>query len=199
MKILAPRIPFSINQTWKLARFRIVIGLIIIMVLPCLIIQRGISTSCINYGKRNFRKFLLLNKRGGREFKEKQRTDPYPLYPIDKRGVRDTGLFVKKKFIPIPEMIPEIIVPSLEGFNLKPYVSYKTEVSQEEFTAKDLFDEIYAEKIKEDFKKDDLCPNGDPKNPSEYEKLTPEEAFNRARKTGCDIFSDNTPSSYVRE
>lgn len=169
------------------------------MASPSLIIQRGISTSCISYGKRNFRKFLLINKRGSRVFKEKQRTDPYPDYPIDKRGVRDIGFKMGQKFVRVPEMIPQLIVPSLEGFNLKPYVSYKANVSQGEFTAKDLFNEIYAKKIKEDFEKEDLYPNGDPKNPSEYEKLTPQEALDRAKKTGTDIFCDGVPSSYIRE
>lgn len=55
------------------------------MASSCLILQRGISTSCVNYGKRNFRKFLLLNKRGSRDFKKKQATDPNPEYPIDSK------------------------------------------------------------------------------------------------------------------
>lgn len=157
-----------------------------------LILRRGIATSSSCYGKRNFRKFLVLNKRGNRAFKEKQRTDPYPDYPIDKRGTRDTGFKMGKKWVHVPEKVPELIVPSLEGFTLKPYVSYKVEnIVQGEFTAKDLFDEIYTKKIEEDFKNGKLLENGDPMNPSENEKLKPQEAKDRAGQTGCDIFCES--------
>ncbi|KAK2576602.1 hypothetical protein KPH14_005271 [Odynerus spinipes] len=163
-----------------------------IMASTCLVLRRGIATSAVCYGKRNFRKFLLPNKRGSRNFKEKQSKDPYPDYPIDKRGTRDTGIKVGNKWIHIPEKVPELIVPSLEGFTLKPYVSYKAQnIELEEFTAKDLFDEIYAPKIKKDFEENQLLENGDPINPSEYEKLTPQEAKDRAGKTGCDIFCES--------
>lgn len=86
-------------------------------------------------------------------------------------------------------MIPELIVPSLQNFHLKPYVSYKvTDVKKREFTAKDLFDLVYADKIKKDFKEGQLNPDGEPLNPNEYEALTPEEARIRAEMTGTDIF-----------
>ena len=86
-------------------------------------------------------------------------------------------------------MIPELVVPSLEGFNLKPYVTYESEnVTQEEFTAKDLFTVVYGGKIQEDFKNGKLTPDGEPLHPSEEEKLTPEEAEIRAAKTGADMF-----------
>lgn len=101
-----------------------------------------------------------------------------------------TGLKIQNKFKLIPEMIPELIVPSLKDFNLKPYVSYRVQdVNQREFTPKDLFDLIYADKIMKDFEEDKLGPNGEPLNPNEYEKLTPEEARNEAEKTGTDIFT----------
>lgn len=48
------------------------------------IISRGISTSCARYGKRNFRKFPLINKRGSKLFKKMQTENPDPLYPIDR-------------------------------------------------------------------------------------------------------------------
>jgi len=35
------------------------------------------------------------------------------------------------KFVLVPEMVPELIVPDLTGFELKPYVSYKTDVEIE--------------------------------------------------------------------
>jgi len=91
----------------------------------------------------------------------------------------------------VPEMIPELIVPSLEGFTLKPYVSYKVkDFTIPEYTAQSLFDDIYAKKIKEDFERNELNENGEPLNPSEYEKLTPQQAMDSAEKTGCDIFDD---------
>lgn len=92
----------------------------------------------------------------------------------------------------VPEMIPELIVPSLEGFTLKPYVSYKVkEFDQGEFTAQDLFNMIYAKKIEEDFANGQLNENGEPLNPSEYEQLTSQQAKDDADKTGCDLFSDD--------
>ncbi|XP_031830417.1 mitochondrial ribosomal protein L41 [Nomia melanderi] len=161
------------------------------MASTCMIIRRQISTSSVCYGKRNFRKFLLYNKRGSRAFKEAQKKNPDPHIPIDKRGVRDTGIKVGDKFVNIPEMIPELIVPSLKDFPLKPYVSYQTEdVIRKEFTAKDLFNLVYAEKIKKDFETNQLGPNGEPLNPNEYEKLTPEDAKMLADQTGTDIFTE---------
>uniref|UniRef100_A0A182MEQ5 Uncharacterized protein n=1 Tax=Anopheles culicifacies TaxID=139723 RepID=A0A182MEQ5_9DIPT len=101
------------------------------------IIKRGISTTASLSGKRNFRKFLLYNKRGTRIFKQQRAANPelYPDMPIDKRGVRDTGVTIDGKFIEIKERIPELVVPNLEGCKLKPYVSYKApDVVQSEFT-----------------------------------------------------------------
>lgn len=53
------------------------------MASSCMILRRGIATSCICHGKRNFRKFLLYNKRGSRNFKEQQAKNPDPDIPID--------------------------------------------------------------------------------------------------------------------
>lgn len=74
-------------------------------------------------------------------------------------------------------------------FQLKPYVSYRTaDVTQSEFTPEDLFYVVYATKITNDFKENKLDNYGNPVNPSEEEKLSPEEAKQKARKTGSDIF-----------
>lgn len=76
------------------------------------------------------------------------------------------------------------------GFQLKPYVSYRApEVTQSEFTAKDLFNAVYRQKIVNDFKNKKLNDNGDPTEPSEEELLTPEQAKIKARQTGSDMFS----------
>lgn len=110
--------------------------------------------------------------------------------PIDKRGVRDTGITLADgRFVEIPGKIPQLIVPDLTGFKLKPYVSYKTtEVSNSEFTSHELFNAIYAKKIIEDFKNDNLNEDGTSKEPSVQEEMTPNEAWMKARKTGSDIF-----------
>ncbi|KAJ6639928.1 39S ribosomal protein L41, mitochondrial, partial [Pseudolycoriella hygida] len=109
-------------------------------------------------------KFLLYNKRGTRDFKEKQRTDPHPDIPIDKRGVKDTGYNLDGVYYEIPEKIPQLIVPDLTGCKLKP------------------------KKIIEDFKNNKLNEDGSPVEPSEEELLDAETAFIRARQTGSDIF-----------
>lgn len=46
------------------------------------IIRRGFSTFCVRYGKRNFKDFTLINKRGPKEFKDRQSKEPDPKYPI---------------------------------------------------------------------------------------------------------------------
>lgn len=151
--------------------------------------QRTIFTTTPLEGKRNFRKFLVYNKRGTRVVKEAQRTQLNPPVPVQKRGVRDTGMVVNGRYVEIPEKIPEIIVPSLDNCNLKPYVSYKApDVIQSEFTSIDLFNAVYSKKIIEDFKENKLKEDGTPVEPSEQELLSAEEALQKARKTGSDIF-----------
>ncbi|KAG8212793.1 hypothetical protein J437_LFUL019763 [Ladona fulva] len=150
--------------------------------------NRSISTSASCFGKRNFRKFLLYNKRGTRVYKQEQAAAAVTEEPMYTRGVRRIGEIVDGKFVIIPEMIPELIVPNLEDFELKPYVSYRTpDVYQSEFTAKDLFDACYSAKIIESVKAGKLDENSDPTSFPE-ESPTPEEAWREARKTGSDIF-----------
>lgn len=156
------------------------------------VIRRGISTSATAAGKHNFRKFLLYNKRGTRIFKKLRAANPdqYADMPVDKRGVRDTGVTTADgRFVEIPAKIPELIVPNLKGCKFKPYVSYRApDVIQSEFTSQDLFNAIYAQKVIDDFKAGALEEDGSPKNPSAEEALGLEEAWERARKTGSDIF-----------
>lgn len=150
--------------------------------------KRGISLTAPRDGKRNFRKFVVPNKRGSRLHLQQQRTVDREL-EIDKRGVRDTGYYLNGRFVKVPEMIPEIIVPDLKDFNLKPYVSYKAQdVIQSEFTPQQLFDAIYTKKIVTDYKEGKLDSEGQPLEPSEEENLQPDEAITRAKRTGSDIF-----------
>jgi len=59
---------------------------------------------------------------------------------------------------------------------------------QSEFTSRDLFDAVYIENIVKDFMDGKLSEMGEPLEPSQEEPLTPEEAYNRTRKRGTDIF-----------
>ncbi|KAK2721997.1 hypothetical protein QYM36_002525, partial [Artemia franciscana] len=112
------------------------------------------------------------------------------LVPIQTKinyGERQVGYKVGNKVVPVAEMIPEIIVPNLEGCELKPYVSYRApEVVTNEFKAEDLFNAVYYEKIVKDFKEGKLSENGE--SLESNEKLTAVQAEIRARQTGSDIF-----------
>jgi large subunit ribosomal protein L41 len=113
---------------------------------------RCISTSVVCCGKRNFRKFLLYNKRGTKLFKERQTTKDrdsdlfhsayyqetskmnLELYKccsifilechdirvliVSDLGVRPVGYYAGDTFVKVPEMIPELIVPDLTGFQV---------------------------------------------------------------------------------
>lgn len=77
-------------------------------------------------------------------------------------------------------MIPEFVVPPLEGFKLRPYVSYRTPKGTEPpLTAQSLFDEVVAPQIKQDleagtFSKDQLVKYGfEPTQEGKLFKLYP--------------------------
>ncbi|XP_042231368.1 39S ribosomal protein L41, mitochondrial-like isoform X2 [Homarus americanus] len=154
-----------------------------------LINSRPLSTSAAALGKRNFRKFLTYGKRGTRYLKKDMRTNPDPeLEKVFDRGVRPVGVVTEKKFKSIPEMIPEIIVPDLNGFK-KPYVSYKVpDVIQGSFGPQDLFYAVYSDKIAEDVKNNKLNEDGSPAEPSEEELLTADEAKKKALSIGSDMY-----------
>lgn len=69
------------------------------------------------------------------------------------RGARPTGLILSSgKFLPVGAMIPEFVVPNLEGFKLKPYVSYRSpRGTLPPVTAQSLFTDVVAPQIKKDF------------------------------------------------
>ncbi|XP_026866424.2 39S ribosomal protein L41, mitochondrial [Electrophorus electricus] len=68
------------------------------------------------------------------------------------RGAMPTGILTSsRKFIPVREMTPEFVVPNLEGFNLRPYVSFKAPAGTEErMTAEELFAQVVAPQIERD-------------------------------------------------
>ena len=97
------------------------------------------------------------------------------------RGAQPTGrLTSSRKFIQVREMIPQFVVPNLEGFKLKPYVSYRTPAGTEPpVTPESLFTEAVAPKIKKDFEegtfnKEQLQKYGfEPKQEGKLFKLYP--------------------------
>ncbi|XP_075548139.1 mitochondrial ribosomal protein L41 [Dermacentor variabilis] len=138
---------------------------------------RRVSTTGPCLGKRNFRKFPVHNIRG--TFHDRRRKDRV----IETYGVRWPS--VSHRGPPIPEMVPELVVPDLTNCQLGPYVSYRApEVCQGPFTARDLFDAVYSEAVAKDFKDG----HADKSVRHLDEQPSPEDARVRARQTGSDIF-----------
>lgn len=152
---------------------------------------------------KNFEDFKWPNKVGTFEHYKlpQELLDNEYNYPVcrDTMGIRWPGYWFKKKFVYVKEMEPELVVPDLEGFELKPYVSYRTEdVESKPFTAKDLFDYVYADKIIEDFEENNI---------KEYNVSSEQidEARLKAMQTGSDLFEEHTldgvraPMEYAKE
>ena len=117
------------------------------------------------------------------------------------------GYVENGKFVKVPEMIPEIMVPDLTGFQvcvlvflgiealfdilflfqLKPYVSYRAEDVVLPLTTEDLFAQVYGSKITADYGRGKLGPDGEPLEPSSEELLAPEEANARVMRISSDI------------
>lgn len=122
-------------------------------------------------------------------------------YPIcrDTMGIKWPGYWFKRKFVYVKEMEPELVVPDLDDFELKPYVSYRVEdIDTKPFTAKDLFDAVYAEGIINSYKQEGV---------DKYD-VTQEEidaARLSAMQTGADLFEEapvdgvRAPIKYVME
>lgn len=123
-----------------------------------LVNSRGLKTGTIlNYRKFdnrriNHRCFPVANiigqydmKHTPKEFLRKEYD--YPLHQ-DLLKQRYPGYWINQKFHYVKEMEPELIVPDLTDFKLKPYVSYRTkDIEQTELTAKALFNMTYADDI----------------------------------------------------
>lgn len=168
---------------------------------------RTLCTSAIrgaNYSNLDERKLFwgnvnLRNKRHLRKHKKElnghfEGPNKYN-FPIYRYGTRSTGLRHHGSWEHVPEKVPELIVPDLTGFKLKPYVSYRAkEVIQEKLTSKDLFNAIYGTKIVNDFKAGKInLETGESLEPSEAEKMTADQAYIKARQTGSDIFQGGVP------
>ncbi|KAB0380417.1 large ribosomal subunit protein mL41 [Muntiacus reevesi] len=70
------------------------------------------------------------------------------------RGAKGVGFHGRGgRFVLVKEMVPELVVPELAGFKLKPYVNYRApEGTDIPLTAKQLFLETAAPAIEKDFK-----------------------------------------------
>ena len=154
--------------------------------------HRSVHTSAVVSGSiRNFRKFTIPNKRGQfehprlpKELLEKE--FDYPVYR-DTLHIRWPGYWFRKKLIYVKEMEPELVVPDLEVFELKPYVSYRCpNITQSEFTARDLFNATFADSIIEKFR-----------NNQQIDIQVTDDEVQRARilakQTGADLFLDKSP------
>lgn len=64
-------------------------------------------------------------------------------------------------------------------------------------TSQDLFNAVYGSKILKDFQESKLDEHGQPLEPSEEEAMTADEAWMKARQTGCDIFQGGVEPSKV--
>lgn len=143
-------------------------------------------------GQKNFEGFPLINQTGIFDYKH----TPKPLrekefdYPLseDLVGQRYPGFWIKGKFHYVKEMEPELIVPDLIDFPLKPYVSYRAEeVEHPELTAKTLFNLTYADDVYKRFMAgENLDQEADV--PMEEQIIQAEAARNAAEKTGSDKF-----------
>ncbi|XP_015222202.1 large ribosomal subunit protein mL41 [Lepisosteus oculatus] len=78
------------------------------------------------------------------------------------RGARRTGaLTCSGKFVSVREMVPEFVVPPLEGCRLKPYVSYRAPPGTEApLTPQSLFREAVAPRIEKDLRDGTFDPQG---------------------------------------
>ncbi|XP_053200483.1 39S ribosomal protein L41, mitochondrial-like [Panonychus citri] len=117
-----------------------------------LLLKRKFHSSTVHHATKNLKKFSLPNYRNVYEPKKipKHLFEDFYNYPIsrDPLGIRWPGYWFKRKFVYVKEMEPELVVPNLDNFNLKPYVSYKTPtINNSAFTAEDLFKVSYGNSI----------------------------------------------------
>lgn len=144
------------------------------------------------HGQKNFEGFPLINQTGIFDYKHtpihlRKKEFDYPLSE-DLVGQRYPGFWIKQKFHYVKEMEPELIVPDLTGFPLKPYVSYKTEeVVQPELTAKTLFNLVYADDIYKRFMAGENLDQ-DADVPIDEQISQAEAARTAAEQTGSDKF-----------
>lgn len=144
---------------------------------------------------KNFEDFKVPNRIGQFEHHKlpQDLLDNEYNYPVcrDTLGIRYPGFWFKRKFVYVKEMEPELIVPDLTGFELKPYVSYRTEeINTKPFTAKVLFEEVYADEVKKAFNENKVEDFDVPQDKIDQARL-------KALQTGSDLLEE-TPFDGVR-
>ena len=106
-------------------------------------------------------------------------------YPMsrDPLGIRYPGYWFRRKFVYVKEMEPELMVPDLTGFQLKPYVSYRVQdVTSEPLTAENLFRQTYGNLIIDAYVSGERLEITTSKEEIEEARL-------RHQQTGADLFS----------
>lgn len=144
---------------------------------------------------KNFEDFKVPNKIGTFEHRRLPQSllDYEYNYPVcrDTLGIRYPGYWFKRKFVYVKEMEPELVVPDLTDFELKPYVSYRTpDINTEPLTAKSLFDQVYAGKVEKAYKEDNVETIDVPEDQIDQARL-------RALQTGSDLM-EVSPRDGVR-
>ncbi|KAG7318255.1 hypothetical protein KOW79_018010 [Hemibagrus wyckioides] len=126
--------------------------------------EKGFGQSEASSLKRPFRESRALYSihafqgRGDRTAEFTSKRGPKTFYKS--RGARPAGVLTSsRKFIPVQEMIPQFVVPNLEGFKLKAYVSYRTPPGTEQpMTAESIFNQAVAPHIQRDFEANEFDP-----------------------------------------
>lgn len=114
------------------------------------------TTSCLRYDDTpppdESQRLTLANVKGQFEIPKlpkalREKEFNYPL-SVDQFRQKVPGYYIGDKFHYIKEMEPELIVPDLTGFQLKPYVSHRAgDIEEAPLTAKGIFDKVYAPEI----------------------------------------------------
>ncbi|KAM7093580.1 large ribosomal subunit protein mL41 [Molossus nigricans] len=99
----------------------------------------GAAARCVVRGADRMSKWT--SKRGPRTF-------------YKSRGAKGTGFHARgSKFVQVKEMVPELVVPELAGFKLKPYVNYRAPPGPDTpLTPAQLFREAVAPAVEKDFR-----------------------------------------------
>lgn len=99
----------------------------------------GAAARCVVRGADRMSKWT--SKRGPRTF-------------YKSRGAKGTGYLSRGgKFVLVKEQVPELVVPDLAGFKLKPYVNYRAPAGTDTpLTAERLFREAVAPAIEKDLR-----------------------------------------------
>ncbi|CAF0984077.1 unnamed protein product [Brachionus calyciflorus] len=139
-----------------------------------LILKRQFNVSSVSLGRKPPKEEYKNNifqtrKRTSDPFDRRWRWTPKSAEPFNVRGGHEdwtTKTFLHrgvqmpgymdpktKKFIFVEDMVPEIVVPDISGFELKPYVSFNVkETKNQVFDAKQLYKQTLEKEILEKIK-----------------------------------------------